>query len=71
MSVQVDHESIEHFLHSLDTAIDEARRVRSNIEAGNSPDQGLHGSTWRQLMLVEREIELLESKLMKVRRRLG
>ncbi len=71
MSNQVESESIEHFQHSLDSAIDEARRVRSRIAGNNSDNPAIDRSARWRLMLVDREIELLESKLIKVRRRKG
>jgi hypothetical protein len=71
LSAQFDHESVEHFLHSLDTAIDEARRVRSSIATSSSDNLAKDWSARWRLMLVDREIELLESKLTKVRDRVG
>jgi hypothetical protein len=71
MSTQVDHESIEHFLHSLDTAIDEARRVKSSIATNDADNLATDWSAEWRLTLVDREIELLETKLTKVRGRIG
>ena len=70
VSAQIEQESLECFLNNLDVAIDEARQVRSNIKSNYADDLEIHGSVSRRLMLVDREIELLESKLMKVSRRL-
>ena len=71
MSTQVDHESIEYFLHSLDTAIDEARRARSSIETKKTDKLASDWSAEWRLTLVDREIELLETKLTEVRGRIG
>lgn len=68
VSAQMEQESVECFLNNLDEAIDEARQVRSTIKSNHADKLETHGSESRRLMLVEREIELLESKLIKVRR---
>ncbi|NNE63057.1 MAG: hypothetical protein HKN34_03140 [Gammaproteobacteria bacterium] len=71
VSAQMEQESLEGFLNSLDAAIDEARQVRSTIKSNYADDLKIQGSVSRKLMLVDREIELLESKLIKVSRRVG
>ncbi len=67
-STQIKQDSAKHFLTRLSLAIHEAKLVRltvkSNILAARlEPSETVN----RRLMLVNREIELLESKLVKIR----
>ncbi len=60
------------FLTRLGVAIDEAKLTRLTIKSNNlatKPDP--NETDYRRLMLVNREIELLESKLAKVRCRVN
>ncbi len=71
-STQIKQDSAKHFLTRLSLAIHEAKlvklTVKSNILATKlEPNEAV---SWR-LMLVNREIELLESKLAKVRCRVN
>ncbi len=68
ISPQIEPVSTEHLLSSLDLAIYEAKLVRSIIK---SKDYATRLETKkpapRKLMLLNREIELLEAKLARVR----
>ncbi len=68
ISTQIEQKSAEQLLNNLGLAIDEARHVRSTIKSNTLASKPeTHGSVSRRLKLVNREIELLETKLIKVR----
>lgn len=68
VSAQIEPKSTEHLLTSLGLAIDEAKLAKSTIKSSNQASKlEMHEPVSRRLMLVNREIELLETKLIKVR----
>ena len=69
---QIEQQSTKHFLTRLGSAIDEAKLVRLTIKSNNLMTKTEPNETvYRRLMLVNREIELLESKLVRVRCRVS
>ena len=68
IATQIEQNPAKHLLTRLVLAIDEAKLVRLTIKANNLATKFEPNETvYRRLMLVNREIELLESKLAKVR----
>lgn len=68
ISAQIEQESTERLLTRLSDAIEEAKHARSTIVCSNLAKQPtLHESVSRNLKLINREIELLEAKRLKVR----
>jgi hypothetical protein len=68
VSSQIEQNTSEQFLSPLDMAIDEAKLAKLQIESGDKSDKpGPYKIDSRRLLLVNREIELLEAKLKKVR----
>ncbi len=71
-SMQMNQESAMDFLTRLGLAIDEAKLARLTIKSNNLATSSEPNETvYRRLTLVNREIELLESKLAKVRCRVN
>ncbi len=69
---QIRQESTEHFLTRLGLAIDEAKLARSTIKSnGLATRLATYEAVSRRLMLINREIELLETKRMKVNKYKG
>jgi len=67
ISPQIEPVSTEHLLNCLALAIDEAKLARKIIESKEiARDLEAINTAPRKLMLLNREIELLEAKLAKV-----
>ena len=72
IAAQIEQNPAKHLLTQLVVAIDEAKLARLTIKANNLATKLEPNETvYRRLMLVNREIELLESKLVKVRCRVN
>ena len=72
IAAQIEQKPAKHLLTRLVLAIDEAKLARLTIKANNLATKLEPNETvYRRLMLVNREIELLESKLVKVRCRVN
>lgn len=68
ISSQAEQQSTDQFLLRLGVAIDEARHARSIINSSDrSANPRPHEPVSHKLLLVDREIELLEEKMKKVR----
>ena len=72
IATQIEQNPAKHLLTRLVLAIDEAKLARLTIKSNNLANNFEPNETvYRRLMLVNREIELLESKLVKVRCRVN
>ena len=72
IATQIEQNPAKHLLTRLVVAIDEAKLARLTIKSNNLATKLEPNETvYRRLMLVNREIELLESKLVKVRCRVN
>ena len=72
IAAQIEQKPAKHLLTRLVLAIDEAKLVRLTIKSNNLATKLEPNETvYRRLMIVNREIELLESKLVKVRCRVN
>lgn len=72
IAAQIEQKPAKHLLTRLVLAIDEAKLARLTIKANNLATKLEPNETvYRRLMIVNREIELLESKLVKVRCRVN
>ena len=72
IAAQIEQNPAKHLLTRLVVAIDEAKLARLTIKSNNLATKLEPNETvYRRLMLVNREIELLESKLVKVRCRVN
>ena len=72
IAAQIEQNPAKHLLTRLVLAIDEAKLVRLTIKSNNLATKLEPNETvYRRLMIVNREIELLESKLVKVRCRVN
>ena len=72
VSSEFERISTEQFLSRLGVAIDEARLAKLSIQSSDLlTELDSHRLDSRRLLLVNREIELLEAKLNKVRCRLN
>lgn len=68
VSRQIEPESTKCLLARLSLAIDEAKLVREIVQVKNQAvNEGSRDSYSRRLLFLDREIELLEDKLEKVR----
>lgn len=67
-STQIERDASEYLLARLCSAIDQAKHAKSEIKSSYfKPNPYVPQSVPWRLKLVDREIELLESKLLKIR----